>query len=108
MHNVAFDMTEEDAKRYLELVIRDTTSRIIQKLFYDCVRIARRLKIALPYRTFLAGFFRWLERNIGGTVHQFLLVVSARDVFARGVEALRRQRIAQEHFWRTTLTNTLH
>ncbi|MFM2374560.1 MAG: hypothetical protein RLZZ234_555 [Candidatus Parcubacteria bacterium] len=106
MHNAAFDMTEEDSKRYLGWVVKES-SRTIQKLFFDCMRVARRIKIMLPYRTFLAGFFKWLHRNRGGTVQQFLLAATVREVFARGMQVLRYHRLVQEHFWRTAPNSTL-
>jgi hypothetical protein len=101
MHNVALEMTEDDSKRYLICVIQDTP-RHVQKLFYDCLRVARRMKMPLPYRTFLAGFFKWLNRNRGGTVQLFLLAATVREVFERGMQVLRNHRLVQEHFWRKT------
>jgi hypothetical protein len=106
MHNAAFEMTEEDSKRYLAWVIEDTP-RHIQKLFYDCLRVARRMKMPLPHRTFLAGFFKWLNHNSGGTVQLFLLAATVREVFKRGMHAVRNHRLVQEHFWRDVPYNTL-
>lgn len=96
--NLAFEMTEEDSRRYLEYLVRDY-SRTIQKIFFDCMRIARRLQITLPYRTLLAEFFKWSARNIGGVLKDFLQQFSPREVFEHAMQTLRRDRRTQQAFW---------
>jgi hypothetical protein len=97
--NPAFEMTEGDSRRYLECVVLDA-SRAVQKIFFDCMRVARRLKIELPYRTFLAEFFKWLVQKPSGTIHTFLITFTVREVFERALETVQRYRREQQRFWR--------
>jgi hypothetical protein len=104
--NPAFEMTEMDAAFYLNVVVRDAP-RAIQKIFFDCMRVARRLRIELPHRTFLAEFFKWLVKRPSETVQTFLCTFTPREVFEHGLETMHRHRRGQQAFWHNTLQNTL-
>ena len=97
-NNPAFEITEEDSKGYLECLVRDY-ARTIQKIFFDCMRVARRLQIMLPYRTLLAEFFKWSARNTGGVLKDFLQQFSPREVFEHALQTLNRHRRERQLFW---------
>jgi len=104
--NPAFEMTEVDAAFYLNVVVRDAP-RAIQKIFFDCMRVARKLNIELPCRTFLAEFFSWLDKNIHGVVEDFLRNFTPREVFERSLHTSHRCRHEQRAFWIHATSNTL-
>ena len=104
--NPAFEMTEVDAELYLNVVVRDAP-RVIQKIFFDCMRVARKLKIELPCRTFLAEFFTWLDKNIHGVVGDFLKKFTPREVFEHTLNTSRRCHREQYAFWLHATSNTL-
>lgn len=97
-------LTEVESEQYIRTVLFDGGgTSLSHKLYYQCLRVARRLKIDFVHRVIVTSFFEWLEWNRDGAFVQFFYRRTVRDIFAGFFRHLRAREHSVAHVFSTTL-----
>jgi hypothetical protein len=84
VQSVSRYVTDHEAETYFTLIIKHAP-HTIQKLFFRCLRVARRLaqtfKLDYVYRFIFNKFEAWVRTHEDGTFESFLESCSLRDIF---------------------------